>query len=105
VIAIHRRGRRARLALPHQRYLGVREAIGFQIRQGPEGLAETRPTGARRVPVGVDRLLGFTRRFQRVANGKVQVRVLRRLFQQLAIERQGCLVVTNTGGRGGQQAR
>ncbi len=102
VISVFGRRGGARLTLVHECDLGVRKTVGFEIRQSPECFAEAgfRCCG---VVIGVDRLLSLARRLQGIANRQVELRILWRLFQQLAIERQSPVVVADPGHCGSKE--
>ena len=78
----------------------VRKAIGLEVGQAPVGVAKAGPNCGRR-PIGLDRLLPPTERFQGVRNRQMELGRLRCLDEEFAIELDGSLVVTEAdpGGR------
>src|SRR5260221_4211731 len=84
-----------RLRGPHTGDFSARETIGFQVRETPIRFAVVRSDRSR----SAIRFDGFScpaERLQRMRERQMQLRLIRRLGQDLTIERQGLAVVAKS---------
>ena len=85
MIAVRQRCRRRKFFRAHALDFRVQEAVGLEIGEAPIGIAEIRPRLRGRA-VGVNRFRKSPDRFQRVAQPEIDVRRLRHVLQESAID-------------------
>src|SRR6185312_9052903 len=102
VIAVVERGAGSFLGAAHARQLLVGKTVGLEVGEAPVGIAEI-PAAAGRAAIGLDGSLGLPDRLLRMPDGEVRLGIGRPADAQLAVDRDGALVLAEAHAGGGVQ--